>query len=76
MAEGILRDKAIKFSRNIEVDSAGTAAYHIGEKPDSRMIETALTKGINIADLKVKLSLLLPLESVDIQLLFSRKIRY
>ncbi len=54
MAEGILRDKAIKFSRNIEVDSAGTAAYHIGEKPDSRMIETALTKGINIADLRAR----------------------
>ena len=54
MAEGILRDKANKFSYNIEVDSAGTAAYHIGEKPDSRMIETALTKGINISDLRAR----------------------
>ena len=52
MAEGILRDKVNKLSLDIEVDSAGTAAYHIGEKPDSRMIETALTKGINISDLE------------------------
>ncbi len=54
MAEGILRDKVNKFSLDIEVDSAGTAAYHIGEKPDSRMIETALTKGINISDLRAR----------------------
>ena len=54
MAEGILRDKVNMRSLNIEVDSAGTAAYHIGEKPDSRMIETALTKGINISDLRAR----------------------
>ena len=50
MAEGILRDKINKLSLDIEVDSAGTA-YHVGEAPDSRMIETAMSKGINISDL-------------------------
>ena len=54
MAEGILRDKASKLSYDIEVDSAGTAAYHIGEAPDSRMIETAMSKGINISDLRAR----------------------
>ena len=54
MAEGILRDKASKLSCDIEVDSAGTAAYHIGEAPDSRMIETAMSKGINISDLRAR----------------------
>lgn len=54
MAEGILRDKISKFSLDIEVDSAGTAAYHVGEAPDSRMIETAMSKGINISDLRAR----------------------
>ena len=54
MAEGILRDKISKLSYDIEVDSAGTAAYHIGEAPDSRMIETAMSKGINISDLRAR----------------------
>ena len=54
MAEGILRDKVNKLSLDIEVDSAGTAAYHVGEAPDSRMIETAMSKGINISDLRAR----------------------
>ena len=54
MAEGILRDKVSKLSYDIEVDSAGTAAYHIGEAPDSRMIETAMSRGINISDLRAR----------------------
>ena len=54
MAEGILRDKISKLSYDIEVDSAGTAAYHIGEAPDSRMIETAMSRGINISDLRAR----------------------
>ena len=54
MAEGVLRDKANRLSLDLEVDSAGTAAYHVGEAPDTRMIETAMTKGINISDLRAR----------------------
>ena len=39
LAEGILRHKTKQL--DIEVDSAGTAAYHIGELPDKRSIEIA-----------------------------------
>ena len=39
LAEGILRHKTKQL--DIEVDSAGTAAYHIGEIPDKRSIEIA-----------------------------------
>ena len=39
LAEGILSLKGKHL--NLEVDSAGTAAYHIGEKPDLRSIEIA-----------------------------------
>lgn len=31
------------------VDSAGTAAYHIGEPPDSRSAETARRRGVQLA---------------------------
>ena len=54
MAEGVLRDKANRLSLDLEVDSAGTAAYHVGEAPDTRMIETAKKKGINISDLRAR----------------------
>jgi protein-tyrosine phosphatase len=39
LAEGILSLKGKHL--NIEVDSAGTAAYHIGKQPDIRSIEIA-----------------------------------
>jgi protein-tyrosine phosphatase len=39
LAEGILSLKGKHL--NLEVDSAGTAAYHIGKKPDIRSIEIA-----------------------------------
>lgn len=33
----------------IEIDSAGTHAYHIGEAPDPRSQETALRRGIDLS---------------------------
>ena len=39
LAEGILLTKGKHL--NLEVDSAGTAAYHIGKQPDIRSIEIA-----------------------------------
>ncbi len=49
MAEGILRSKAEGTS--IEVDSAGTAAYHVGENPDPRAVMTARKHGVKIDQL-------------------------
>ncbi len=49
MAEGILRHKAEEAGMDIEIDSAGTGAWHIGEKPDSRAIFTANKFGIDIS---------------------------
>ena len=50
MAEGILRSKITGL--NIEVDSAGTSAYHIGENPDSRAVLAARRHNVNIAPLQ------------------------
>ena len=49
IAEGVLRHKAAQLGLDIEVDSAGTAAYHVGEQPDPRMQETALKHDIDIS---------------------------
>lgn len=46
LAEGILRHKATE--ETIEVDSAGTSNYHIGEAPDPRSIAIAGKYGIDI----------------------------
>lgn len=35
--------------RQIEVDSAGTHAYHVGEKADSRSIQAAFNRGIDLS---------------------------
>ena len=47
LAEGILKSKL--FRANVVVDSAGTGAYHIGEKPDNRSIAVAKINGIDIS---------------------------
>ena len=50
LAEGILKSK----SKNIYVDSAGTASYHIGKKPDSRSIEIGLKHNIDISNQRAR----------------------
>lgn len=41
--------KANGLSDYIQVDSAGTHAYHVGEQPDRRSQQTALAKGIDLS---------------------------
>jgi len=50
MAEGIFLDMLERegLSNRVEVDSAGTASYHIGELPDHRMRETARSQNIEL----------------------------
>ncbi|MDG2138888.1 MAG: low molecular weight phosphotyrosine protein phosphatase [Flavobacteriales bacterium] len=50
LAEGILKSK----SKNIIVDSAGTAGYHIGNKPDIRSIEIARKYNLDISDQRAR----------------------
>jgi len=51
LAEGILQSKV---SADVEVDSAGTAAYHIGELPDSRSIAVAKKYGIDLTNQRAR----------------------
>ena len=50
MAEGIVRDKFSKHGIDIQVDSAGTAAYHVGEGADERGQAELAKHGIDISD--------------------------
>lgn len=54
IADGLLRHKVAETGLNIEVDSAGTAGYHVGAPPDKRMRATAKSFGISIDDLKAR----------------------
>ncbi len=49
LAEGILKEKINSRNLKAEVDSAGTAAYHAGEKPDPRSQAIAFKHGIDIS---------------------------
>lgn len=49
MAEGILKSKIDGL--DIEVDSAGTGAYHVGDNPDHRAVVTTRKHGVNISRL-------------------------
>ena len=52
LAQGILENKTTHL--NVEVDSAGTASYHIGKSPDIRSIEIAAQHDINLRDQKAR----------------------
>ncbi|MGB0166149.1 MAG: low molecular weight protein-tyrosine-phosphatase [Luteibaculum sp.] len=54
LAEGILRHKAAQLGLEIEVDSCGTAAYHIGELPDTRSMDVAEKNGVDLSNLRAR----------------------
>ena len=52
LAEGLLQSKL--DANFFSVDSAGTAAFHIGELPDQRSIAVAKKHGIDISNQKAR----------------------
>ena len=56
-AEGVFRRLVAERAPDlgIEIDSAGTHDYHVGEPPDRRAIEAALRRGIDIRGLRARL---------------------
>ncbi|HEY0749199.1 MAG TPA: low molecular weight protein-tyrosine-phosphatase [Steroidobacteraceae bacterium] len=55
-AEGVLRHLAAQEAPRLEleIDSAGTADYHIGAAPDPRSQRAALRRGIDISGLRAR----------------------
>ena len=50
MAQGILEQKVAEHDLDVEVDSAGTSDYHIGQEPDHRAIAKCKEYGIDISN--------------------------
>jgi protein-tyrosine phosphatase len=55
-AEGVFRHLLEQEAPElqVEVDSAGTADYHIGDPPDSRSQRAALGRGIDLSDARAR----------------------
>jgi len=49
-AEGVMQHlvETAGLGRHIELDSAGTSAYHVGQRPDRRSAEAAERRGIEL----------------------------
>lgn len=67
MAEGAFRHavRAAGLEHRIEIDSAGTHAYHVGEPPDSRAQATAFAAGIDISGLRGRQATVADLRGFD-----------
>ncbi len=64
LAEGILKSKLI--TKDIQIDSAGTGSYHIGELPDPRSIAVANKNGINITNQRARKFVVEDFDNFDI----------
>src|SRR5690242_9708325 len=55
-AEGVFKHylKINMLSNKVEVDSAGTHGYHVGEAPDQRTQRAALARGYNLSQLRAR----------------------
>jgi protein-tyrosine phosphatase len=55
-AEGVFRKllEANGLVESVDVDSAGTGNWHVGESPDDRACEAAVRRGIDIADQRAR----------------------
>lgn len=63
-AEGVFRRIVQEhgLENRIEIDSAGTHAYHVGSEPDSRAQAAALKRDINLSSLRGR-----QIKSIDMQ---------
>ncbi|EXJ10992.1 MULTISPECIES: low molecular weight protein-tyrosine-phosphatase [Nitrincola] len=53
-AEGVFREMSEQDSHPFTIDSAGTAAWHIGKAPDTRSQTVALKRGYNLSGLRAR----------------------
>ena len=53
-AEAVFRHKANAAGLSLEIDSAGTIAYHQGNPPDSRSLKAGVARGYDFSDLKAR----------------------
>jgi protein-tyrosine phosphatase len=54
LAEAAFRAEAERVSLDVEIDSAGTGDWHVGQPPDGRARAAAKRHGVNIDDLRAR----------------------
>jgi protein-tyrosine phosphatase len=54
LAEGVAAAFAAQHGKEVQLDSAGTGAWHIGNPPDSRSIAIAQSYGVDISRQKAR----------------------
>lgn len=54
LAEAAFREEAERIGLDVEVDSAGTGDWHVGEAPDARASSLAEAKGVPIGHLRAR----------------------
>ncbi len=53
-AEAVTRAMAEKRGVDVDIDSAGTGAWHVGEAPYGAMQQTALARGLDMSSLRAR----------------------
>jgi len=55
-AQGVFRKLVAEagLESSVQVESAGTHSYHVGEPPDTRAVQAAKRRGVEIADLRAR----------------------
>ena len=66
IAHGILEHISRENGLNLYADSAGTSAYHIGEKPDNRSIEICKQNQIDISNQSSRQAVLSDFDNFEI----------
>jgi protein-tyrosine phosphatase len=73
-AHGVMRKlvQAQPAQQAVQIDSAGTHAYHVDEPPDGRAQEAALARNIDISDLRARAVELADFHEYDLILAMDR----
>lgn len=74
-AEGVFRALLAReaLETRVQVDSAGTAAYHVGSPPDQRAREAALRRGIDLSAIRGRRAETSDIETYDYILAMDRE---
>ena len=74
-AEGVFRKRVMEagLADRIEIDSAGTHAYHVGAPPDARAQQAARQRGIDLSGLRGRQATVHDIEQFDYVLAMDRE---
>jgi protein-tyrosine phosphatase len=72
-AEGVFRTRAAKAGVDVDIDSAGTHAYHVGEPPDRRSQVHAKRRGYDLAAQRARQVAVEDFEHFDLILAMDRQ---